>query len=94
MKRKRKLAVSRIQKRSIRIGGHNTSIGLEDAFWQALGEIAVANNLSIPALVAAIDAEREHANLSSVIRLYVLDHYRRLAEAEAGETKAKRKAGV
>ena len=80
--------------RSIRIGGHNTSIGLEDAFWQALGEIAIANNLSIPALVAAIDAEREHANLSSVIRLYVLDHYRRLAEAEAGETKAKRKAGV
>jgi predicted DNA-binding ribbon-helix-helix protein len=39
--------------------------------------------LSIPALVAAIDAEREHANLSSVIRLYVLDYYRRLAEERA-----------
>ncbi len=82
MKQKRRLEGSRVRKRSIRIGGHNTSIGLEDAFWQALGEIAIANNLSIPALVAAIDAEREHANLSSVIRLFVLEHYRRLAEAK------------
>jgi len=56
---------------------------LEDAFWTALKEIAVASNLSIPALVAAIDTEREHANLSSAIRLFVLDHYRHLAEEKA-----------
>ena len=83
MKRKCRLAVSRVRKRSIRIGGHNTSMGLEDAFWQALGEIAVARNLSIPALVTAIDTERKHDNLSSVIRLFVLDYYRRLAEGKA-----------
>jgi predicted DNA-binding ribbon-helix-helix protein len=58
-------------------------MGLEDAFWQALGEIAVARNLSIPALVTAIDTERKHDNLSSVIRLFVLDYYRRLAEGKA-----------
>jgi predicted DNA-binding ribbon-helix-helix protein len=80
VKRKRRLAGSQIQKRSIRIGGHNTSIGLEEAFLTALKEIAVAKNLSLPALVAAIDTEREHANLSSVIRLFVLEHYRWLAE--------------
>jgi predicted DNA-binding ribbon-helix-helix protein len=51
--------------------------------WQALGEIAVARNLSIPALVTAIDTERKHDNLSSVIRLFVLDYYRRLAEGKA-----------
>jgi predicted DNA-binding ribbon-helix-helix protein len=83
VKRQRRLAESPVRKRSIRIGGHNTSIGLEDAFWQALGEIAVASNLSIPTLVAAIDADREHANLSSTIRLYVLDYYRRLTETKA-----------
>jgi predicted DNA-binding ribbon-helix-helix protein len=71
------LAESLVRRRSIRIGGHNTSIGLEDAFWQALGEIAVASKSSIPAPVAAIDADREHANLSSTIRLFVLAHYRR-----------------
>jgi len=83
VKRKRKFAVSSVRKRSIRIGGHNTSIGLEDAFWQALREIAGAKNLSIPMLVAAIDAERERDNLSSALRLFVLEHYRRLAEEKA-----------
>jgi predicted DNA-binding ribbon-helix-helix protein len=67
----------------MRIASHNTSIGLEDAFWQALGEIAVARNLSIPALVTAIDTDREHDNLSSAVRLFVLDHYRRLTEQKA-----------
>jgi predicted DNA-binding ribbon-helix-helix protein len=57
---------------------------LEDAFLTALREIAVAKNLSIPRLVAAIDAERERDNLCSAVRLFVLDHYRRLAE---GKTK-------
>jgi predicted DNA-binding ribbon-helix-helix protein len=74
---------SRIQKRSIKIGGHGTSISLEDEFWQALGEIALFRNVSIPKLVATIDTEREHANLSSQLRVYVLEHYRRLAEDKA-----------
>jgi predicted DNA-binding ribbon-helix-helix protein len=80
MKRKRRVAGSRVRKRSIRIGGHNTSVGLEDAFWQSLREIALARNLSPPKLVAAIDMDREHKNLSSVIRVFVLDHYMTLAK--------------
>ena len=65
-----------VVKRSIRIAGHATSVSLEAAFWQALGEIAQRRRIPISALVAAIDAERT-GNLSSAIRLYVLDHCRR-----------------
>jgi predicted DNA-binding ribbon-helix-helix protein len=68
-------------KRTVLLGGRKTSVGLEDAFWQATKEIARLRNIPIYKLVAAINAEREHINLSSAIRLYVLNHYRRLAVA-------------
>jgi predicted DNA-binding ribbon-helix-helix protein len=74
---------SAIVKRSIVIAGHKTSVSLEQEFWKALKEIAAGRNMNISDLVAAIDTERKHANLSSAIRLYVLDHYRaRSREAE------------
>lgn len=64
-------------KRSITISGHRTSVSIEQPFWQALGEIAAARNLSLAAMIAEIDRERpEAANLSSAIRLAVLDWYR------------------
>jgi len=63
MKRKRRLAESRVTKRSIRLGAHNTSIGLEDAFWLSLKEIAAQQGTPISQLVARIDTDREHANL-------------------------------
>ncbi|HVC50790.1 MAG TPA: ribbon-helix-helix domain-containing protein [Stellaceae bacterium] len=72
-----------IVKRSVRIAGHATSVSLEAAFWQALGEIALRRQVSVAALVATIDAERR-GGLSSAIRLFVLDSARRgeLPEAE------------
>ncbi len=64
-------------KRSLTIAGHRTSISLEDPFWQALGEIARARRLSLPALVAGIDRTRSDAtNLSAALRIYVLDWFR------------------
>jgi len=63
-------------KRSIVIAGHKTSVSLEDAFWRGLKEIASGRDMTLSDLVAAIDAERQHGNLSSAIRLYVLDFYR------------------
>ena len=63
-------------KRSLRIAGHSTSISLEAPFWEALREIAARRQLSVNALVAAIDAERG-GNLSSAIRLFVLESCRR-----------------
>jgi predicted DNA-binding ribbon-helix-helix protein len=70
---------SAIAKRSVFIGPRKTSITLEGSFWEALKEIAVAESLTPGRLVTRIDQDRQHANLSSAIRLFVLDHYRRLA---------------
>jgi predicted DNA-binding ribbon-helix-helix protein len=67
---------SPVVKRSIVIAGHKTSVSLEDAFWRGLKEIASGRDMTLSDLVAAIDTERQHGNLSSAIRLYVLDFYR------------------
>ena len=67
---------SAVAKRSIVVAGHKTSIALEDAFWNGLKEIALARRTTLSGLVAEIDAERRYGNLSSAIRLFVLDHYR------------------
>jgi predicted DNA-binding ribbon-helix-helix protein len=67
---------SLVLKRSIVIGGHKTSVSLEDAFWSALKEIALARHLTLSALIADIDTGRANGNLSSAIRLFVLGHYR------------------
>lgn len=67
---------SPVVKRSIVIAGHKTSVSLEDAFWQCLKEIAGSRELTLSDLVASIDTDRHQGNLSSAIRLFVLDHYR------------------
>jgi len=78
---------SLITKRSIIIGGHKTSVSLEDAFWKAMKEIAIARGTTLSNLVSSIDADRERGNLSSSIRLFVLDFYRsRLSRQPAKQT--------
>ena len=67
---------SPVVKRSIVIAGHKTSVSLEDAFWKALKEIAGDRQMTLSDLVASIDTGRHLGNLSSAIRLFVLDHYR------------------
>ena len=74
---------SPVVKRSIVIAGHKTSVSLEDAFWKGLKDIAIARQLTLSDLVASIDAERRHGNLSSAVRLFVLDHYR--SQSNGGE---------
>jgi predicted DNA-binding ribbon-helix-helix protein len=66
---------SAISKRSVVIGGHKTSVSLEDSFWTALKEIAGQRDVNLSELVGAIDKERQHGNLSSAIRLFVLGFY-------------------
>jgi predicted DNA-binding ribbon-helix-helix protein len=68
---------SSVIKRSIVVAGHKTSVSLEDAFWRGLKEIAGGRNVTLSDLVAAIDGARQHGNLSSAIRLFVLDFYRK-----------------
>jgi predicted DNA-binding ribbon-helix-helix protein len=76
---------SPVIKRSIVIAGHKTSVSLEDAFWGALKEIAAASGKTLSDLVAGIDTGRAHGNLSSAIRLFVLDHYRTKTNGHAVE---------
>lgn len=79
---------SPVVKRSIVIAGHKTSVSLEDAFWKGLKEIAGGRDMTLSDLVAAIDSERRHGNLSSAIRLFVLDHYRAQLGTAQGEKDA------
>jgi predicted DNA-binding ribbon-helix-helix protein len=67
---------SPIVKRSIVIGGHKTSVSLEDAFWSDLKNIARARETTLGELISKIDETRENGNLSSAIRLFVLEHFR------------------
>ncbi len=67
---------SAIVKRSIVVAGHKTSDSLEDAFWLSLKQIGKVRQMTLSSLVANIDTHRQYGNLSSAIRLFVLDHFR------------------
>ena len=65
---------SRVLKRSVLVGRHRTSVSLEDVFWNELRAIAKKSNMHLSQLISRIDAEREHCNLSSAIRMFVFQH--------------------
>ena len=75
---------STIVKRSVAIGGHKTSVSLEDVFWQCLREIAERRGTTLSAVLDDIDAHRKNRNLSSHIRMFVLDYYRSGEVSPAG----------
>jgi predicted DNA-binding ribbon-helix-helix protein len=81
---------SPVVKRSIVVAGHKTSVSLEDAFWKGLKEIAGTRDMTLSELVAFVDSERQHGNLSSAIRLFVLDHYRSQINEQKGERNSTR----
>jgi predicted DNA-binding ribbon-helix-helix protein len=81
---------SPVVKRSIVIAGHKTSVSLEDAFWQSLKQIAAGRDITLSDLVAEIDSDRRQGNLSSAIRLFVLDHYRSGAHETSRDGRAAR----
>ena len=67
---------SLIVRRSIVLAGQNTSVSLEEPFWQGLKDIATSRDTTPSDLIGSIDRKRKHDNLSSALRLFVLDHYR------------------
>ena len=73
-----------VPRRSVVIAGNRTTISLEETFYDCLGEIAAQRGITITALIEEIDRSRSHPNLSSAIRLFVLEYYRRQAGAAAG----------
>ena len=65
-----------ITKRSVVIAGHKTSVSLEEPFWTAVREISQARAVTVSALLHEIDRNRANANLSSAVRVFVLDYVR------------------
>jgi predicted DNA-binding ribbon-helix-helix protein len=76
---------SSIVKRSVHPAGHKTSVSIEDDFWKALKDISSARDMTLSALIHEIDEQRNHGNLSSAIRLFVLKFYRRQVSAKVGD---------
>ncbi len=72
---------SAITKRSVVIGGHKTSVSLEEPFWSAVREIAGAQHTTVSNLLRQIDLGRHNNNLSSAIRVYVLQSLRTQTES-------------
>jgi predicted DNA-binding ribbon-helix-helix protein len=72
---------SAVVKRSVIINGHKTSVSLEQPFWDVVREVAAAEHMTVSALLRKIDRERDHANLSSAVRVFVIDHVRALGRA-------------
>jgi predicted DNA-binding ribbon-helix-helix protein len=72
---------SPVIKRSVMLVGHKTSVSLEDQFWDGLHEITLNKGVSTTALIERIDTNRAVHNLSSAIRLFVLDYFKNVRQS-------------
>ena len=69
-----------VSRYSIFIGGHKTGVSLEEPFWDGFREIARLHGMTLSEIVGWIDGHREHRNLSSAIRVYVVNFFRARAQ--------------
>src|ERR1019366_7606482 len=86
-RRRGRVMKSPVVKRSIVVAGHKTSVSLEEAFWNGMKEISGLRDMTLSELVGEIDSNRQQGNLSSAIRLFVLDYFRTRAMAAAPDSK-------
>ena len=84
---------SPIVKRTVIIGRRKTSVSLEDEFWNAFRALARERNMSLSKMVAGIDGGRQYGNLSSAIRLFVLEQYVSIANANRRSAPARESPG-
>ena len=63
-----------MQKRSVSIAKHRTSVSLEEEFWDILDDISTENNITIPKLLEIIEKKSDKQNLASAIRVFCLNH--------------------
>tara|TARA_B100000212_G_C27374531_1_gene534110 strand:+ start:2130 stop:2345 length:216 start_codon:yes stop_codon:yes gene_type:complete len=63
-----------MQKRSVTIARHRTSISLEKEFWEILESISLEKNISIPKLLEIIEKQSDRQNLTSAIRVFCINH--------------------
>ena len=80
---------SPVIKRSIVINDHKTSVSLEDAFWNSLKDLALRQHITLSKMVGEIDLHRRNGNLSSAIRLFVLENVRsQISQASGNRVEA------
>jgi len=85
-RKKRRYQSSAVVKRSINLARHKTSVSLENQFWEALGEIARKRNIPTAVLIEQIDNNRTGSNLSSAIRLFVLNYFKTVGRLSPSNT--------
>jgi predicted DNA-binding ribbon-helix-helix protein len=77
---------SAIVKRSVVLAGHKTSVSLEEPFWKGLKDIALERRQTLSELIGSLDTQRKFSNLSSTVRLFVLNYYQERLASERGST--------
>jgi predicted DNA-binding ribbon-helix-helix protein len=82
MQQGRPLNISSVKKRSVAVGNRKTSISLENEFWEAINHIAQLRQMSLGNIVGLIENGHREANLSSAIRVFVLEYYRSQSDVE------------
>src|ERR1700724_3389217 len=87
-RRRGRVMKSPVVKRSIVVAGHKTSVSLEEAFWNGMKEISGLRDMTLSELVGEIDSNRQQGNLSSAIRLFVLDYFRSRAVSATSDMKS------
>lgn len=65
-------------KHTVKVNGHNTSVFIENEFWDELKKICLIRNIRVDELISEIDKEKHSSNLSSAIRLYILNQLRNI----------------
>src|ERR1700681_733118 len=86
-RRRGRVMKSPVVKRSIVVAGHKTGVSLEEAFWNGMKEISRLRDMTLSELVGEVDSIRQQGNLSSAIRLFVLDYFRTRANSAASDSK-------
>jgi predicted DNA-binding ribbon-helix-helix protein len=81
----RALHKSAIVRRYVVINGRNSSVCLESPFWDALEEIADVRGTTRAKIISIIESEGRPSNLSSAIRVFVLEHYRSKIDSMAAK---------
>ena len=61
-------------KRTVKIDGHITSVFLETEFWEEILKLSKKENTTPDKIISKIDKNKSTSNLSSAIRLYVLNN--------------------
>ena len=63
-----------MNKHTVKVNGHDTSVFIEEEFWLELKEISKLKKRSISGIITDVDKNKKTQNLSSAIRLYILNH--------------------